>query len=676
MPVRCPAAVPGFPGDDRQDRAPDRPVVGAGLYGEAESTVPYLTERPIPLPSARRHRRPGEDAPRSRPGAPAPAAPPCAGAMPPTLASLVRTPSLQLAVLAGGDRLGAPVRWVHTSELDDPAPYLEGGELLLTTGIKFGDDPAGLRAYVHRLDDAGVVGVGVGVGLTHERVPEPLVEAAAERGLPLLEVPRPTPFIAISKAVSAALAAEQYQAVTATFEAQQELTRAALGKDGPAALLRGLAKRLDGWAALYDAAGQVVHAAPGWAGRRADRLTGEVERLRDGAAPAGAAFQEPMDGGTDCVELQSLGAGRRPRGFLAVGTGQRLTTSERYVVHAGVALLTLGLEQSRALQEAGERLGAALLRMLLVGEAPRARAVADGLYGTLLGAPVRVLVAERDGSTAGGGPGAGGGSSGEGAGAHSTAKGGVRGAARPGPRPGAAPGTVRGAGAATARGEPGTGPGTASHGPGTGSHGPGTGSHGPDAPALDPLAVLRDHLDNASARTAEPLLALREDDRLTVAAADGGAVHRAVLARADGVPGVAVGVSAAIPPESAAEAREQAERALSVALRRGRALVGHEEVGTGSVVPLLDDEAVRAFADGLLRPLREHDATARGDLAASLQAWLSRHGQWDAAAADLGVHRHTLRYRMRRVEELLGRSLDETDVRMELWLALRACSKP
>ena len=63
---------------------------------------------------------------------------------------------------------------------------------------------------------------------------------------------------------------------------------------------------------------------------------------------------------------------------------------------------------------------------------------------------------------------------------------------------------------------------------------------------------------------------------------------------------------------------------------------------------------------------------ARGDLVASLAAWLSRHGQWDAAAADLGVHRHTLRYRMRRVEEILGRSLDDPDVRMELWLALKA----
>ena len=89
-------------------------------------------------------------------------------------------------------------------------------------------------------------------------------------------------------------------------------------------------------------------------------------------------------------------------------------------------------------------------------------------------------------------------------------------------------------------------------------------------------------------------------------------------------------------------------------------------------ISLLGDEAVQAFAEGLLRPLYDHDATSRGDLVRSLRAWLSRHGQWDAAAADLGVHRHTLRYRMRRVEEILGRSLDDPDVRMELWLALKS----
>ncbi|MFV2118086.1 PucR family transcriptional regulator, partial [Streptomyces sp. Act-28] len=182
-------------------------------------------------------------------------------------------------------------------------------------------------------------------------------------------------------------------------------------------------------------------------------------------------------------------------------------------------------------------------------------------------------------------------------------------------------------------------------------------------------------LEAAAARAGEAVLTVPEgDDRLVVLAEDGGAVVTACdayAAREADDAGVVIGLSAPAGPIAATTAYKQAEQALSVARRRGRALVEHEELATGSLLPLLADDAVRAFADGLLRALYEHDATGRGDLVASVRAWLSRHGQWDAAAADLGVHRHTLRYRMRRVEEILGRSLDDPDVRMELWLALK-----
>ncbi len=507
--------------------------------------------------------------------------------MPPTLASLVRTPALGLTVLAAAERLDAAVRWVHTSELDDPAPYLQGGELLLTTGLGLvGAGPEALRGYVDRLADAHVVGLGFGVGLGHDTVPRALVEAAEERGLPVLRVPRPTPFIAISKAVWSALAADQYRAVTASLEAQRELTRAALSDDAPAAVLGRLAAHLDGWTALYDASGTVVAACPEWAGRRAARVAGEVERLRERAAPASAAVAGP-GGAEDRVEIHSLGTGRHPRGFLAVGTAKRLEPADRYVVHAAVALLTLSLERSRSLREAERRFAAAVLRMLLEGRAAAARTVAGRMYGPLLERPLRVLVAE-----------------------------------------------------------------------------PAAGAASADA--------LAECAEDAAARAAEAALLLPEGRRLTVLAADGGAVLAACTAFARATEGLVSGLSGPVGAEQAPAAHDAAERALAVAQRRGRALVEYDEIGAGSVLPLLADDAVRAFADGLLRPLYEHDATARGDLVASLAAWLSRHGQWDAAAADLGVHRHTLRYRMRRVEEILGRSLDDPDVRMELWLALKA----
>ncbi|MGP3948383.1 PucR family transcriptional regulator [Streptomyces sp. 7N604] len=539
--------------------------------------------------------------------------------MPPTLASLVQHSALKLGVRAGEDRLDTAVRWAHPSELDDPVPYMEGGELLLTTAMKLdAEDADAMRRYVRRLADAGVVGLGFAVGVNYEDIPQALVDAAAEAGFPLLEVPRRTPFIAISKAVSAAIAADQYRAVTAGFDAQRELTRAALSAEGPTALLDRLAAHVDGWAALYDASGAVVAAAPEWAARRAARLTADVARLRERPAPASAVVGA-ADDREDRVELQSLGTGRRARGVLAVGTGAPLGTAERYAVHSAIALLTLTTERSRSLHEAEQRLGAAVLRMLLAGEPDHARAVAGGLYGGLLDAPFRVLVAET--------------------------------------APGAAVDEAAAGGG-----------------------------------AADPLGALADALEAAAARGGESVLAVPDGDRLIVLSPDGGAAVAACTEYAEALEerrGAAagrhesaagsnggaepvVGLSAPAGPSAAASAYRQARQALSVARRRGRALVEHEQVAAGSVLPLLADDAVRAFADGMLRALHEHDATGRGDLVASLRAWLSRHGQWDAAAADLGVHRHTLRYRMRRVEEILGRSLDDPDVRMELWLALKA----
>ena len=41
----------------------------------------------------------------------------------------------------------------------------------------------------------------------------------------------------------------------------------------------------------------------------------------------------------------------------------------------------------------------------------------------------------------------------------------------------------------------------------------------------------------------------------------------------------------------------------------------------------------------------------------SLEAFIEENGQWERAARRLYCHRHTLRYRIRRVEELTGRNL-------------------
>ncbi|NIZ93417.1 PucR family transcriptional regulator ligand-binding domain-containing protein, partial [Kineococcus rubinsiae] len=169
-----------------------------------------------------------------------------------TVADLLAVDGLALRALGGPT--GTALRWVATSELDDPTPFLEGGELLLTTGLRVagatapggGDWPG----WVAGLARAGVAAVGFGVGLGHREVPAGLVAAGHELGVGVLEVPPPTPFIAISRAVADLLQRGEQAADTAALQTVRELTREAGGAAAAPRVLRRLAAAVGGVAWL------------------------------------------------------------------------------------------------------------------------------------------------------------------------------------------------------------------------------------------------------------------------------------------------------------------------------------------------------------------------------------------------------------------------------------------
>ena len=74
----------------------------------------------------------------------------------------------------------------------------------------------------------------------------------------------------------------------------------------------------------------------------------------------------------------------------------------------------------------------------------------------------------------------------------------------------------------------------------------------------------------------------------------------------------------------------------------------------------------------MLGPIEEGDEEYGGELLRSLEAFIEQNGQWERAAREVYCHRHTLRYRMRKIEELTGRDLSRAHDRIEFWLALRA----
>src|SRR5687767_10542597 len=164
---------------------------------------------------------------------------------------------IDVRLAAGEAGLDRSVRWVHISELEDPTPWLSGGELLLTTGMQL-SEPAVQRAFVGRLADHELAGVGFGTGLGHDVLPPALVAAADERGLPLFEVPYEVPFIAITEKAFSHLVNEHYAVLQRALSAHERLERIVLSERGLDGVAGALASLVGGPSIIFDARGDVL----------------------------------------------------------------------------------------------------------------------------------------------------------------------------------------------------------------------------------------------------------------------------------------------------------------------------------------------------------------------------------------------------------------------------------
>src|SRR5215213_3636954 len=186
-----------------------------------------------------------------------------------TVQSLVSDCGLEL--IAGADDTERPIRWVHISELEDPTPWLSGGELLLTTGIQL-NSAARQRRFCSRLADKGVAGIGLGTGFEHKKMPKALVDAASARGIPLFEVPYEMPFIAITERAFARLVNEQYGVLERGARVHEKLERLVIEGRGLDAVLGSLASAIGGSAIVQDPGGRELARQPAKGGPRAAAL--------------------------------------------------------------------------------------------------------------------------------------------------------------------------------------------------------------------------------------------------------------------------------------------------------------------------------------------------------------------------------------------------------------------
>jgi hypothetical protein len=276
------------------------------------------------------------------------------------LRELVARVDLGLTVLCGAGALDRPIRWAHVSELADPTPYLVGEELLLTAGVRF---PSDVPAYVAGLVSSGVSAIGFGVEPEFPTVPSSLVEACATQGMPLVEVPPSTPFLAVSQALGALLAEIAVREQRMLADSQRALTRAATRIRPVESVLTTLAVVLNCRADLVDASD-----AP-------EDVASLVERVASGSGPRSASAQL----GEDHVTLDPV-----ETAVLVVRRSLPLSPAERAVV--AVALALLGLLRRDVESERGQiaRLAAAAVL----------RSRISGLANVLGPGPYRVVAGE------------------------------------------------------------------------------------------------------------------------------------------------------------------------------------------------------------------------------------------------------------------------------------------
>ncbi len=250
-----------------------------------------------------------------------------------SVADVLGAPQLQLALITGSaTALEREVRWAAVTELPDPAPFLSGGELILTTGLQQ-QSAQQQRDFISNICQAGAVAIGFGTGLTHPTVPPAVIEAAAEVDLPLCEVPYSVPFLAIDRFVADHVLAQHYRRSTRLLETYDQLSRAVLSADALDGLIAHLQSSIGAPVAVIGLDGEILSSSPRsamWP------LTHILDRAHH------------CDGGLQVRDIQLAGS---VVGYLCSRPARRLED----VLPYAVSLIGLELSRRRAVLE-GRRL--------------------------------------------------------------------------------------------------------------------------------------------------------------------------------------------------------------------------------------------------------------------------------------------------------------------------------
>jgi len=131
-------------------------------------------------------------------------------------------------VVAGKDGLDREIRWAHPVDIPHASEWVRGGELLLTTFYGLRDDPEAQIHLCAELAEKGLAGMVVAIGGYLDAVPDAIRSAADAVNFPIIEMPWDVPFEDVVRAISEQIINEQYQLYKQSLSIHGSLTRLVL----------------------------------------------------------------------------------------------------------------------------------------------------------------------------------------------------------------------------------------------------------------------------------------------------------------------------------------------------------------------------------------------------------------------------------------------------------------
>jgi sugar diacid utilization regulator len=525
---------------------------------------------------------------------------------------LLDVPGLGLSLLTDASGMDRTIRHVYTTDLPDPSRYLTAGDLVLT-GLMWCREPGDADLFVSALVKAGVAALGAGEALG--QVPAEVIQACGRYGIALLAVPAETSFAAVTEEVGQRLSGDRATAMTRVLGRRRLLLSAVAEGAGLDAMFRLMGRELGVECWLLTGLGRVVGGTAALPEPLALRLA--CEYLKADRLPAPA---EVSATGSGAGKYTLFGVGGEPRitSWFLVCAGREQDWPHELRESVAELAADVALERARldAARTGDRKLAEAIVTMLASGggEGAASAEIASLMRAAGLPSDGRYLVA-----------------------------------------------------AMSAEADRVTGPNA-------------------DRWRCDLAGELV--LPFAEGALVAPL----GDEIVLLVPCPGGAVPddtpsalvfaAAILRTQPTLESdrsrvrLTVGVSAPAEGVTALSgAWHEAGSARRLAAVRGTtavSVVTSDEVASHELLlATVPASVLRSFRERLLGPLVAYDDRHRAELLPTLREFLACSGSWNACAAKMYVHVNTVRYRIRRIEELTGRDLSHLDDQVDFFLALR-----